>query len=137
MPARTPSIRTSGAGRSAPTTGANAALGDLGASAASRKEVIAELLPALKIADRCRIDGNYLRVEGKLRTYKIHFGSGNILMEPDSRYLCIVKATAKSPGMVMLPFEGDGMLSLILSKAFLLAEDDKISEQQIVRQIVQ
>jgi hypothetical protein len=114
----------------------NAALGDLGASAASRKEVITELLPALKIADRCRIDGNYLRVEGKLRTYKIHFGSGNILMEPDSRYLCIVKATPKSQGMVMLPFEGDGMLSVIVSKAFMLAADDKISEQQIVRQIV-
>ena len=71
------------------------ALGDLSQSATSRKEVIEALLPSLKIADRCRIDGNYLHVQGKLRAYKIHFGSGNILMEPDSRYICIVPAGAE------------------------------------------
>ena len=35
----------------------------------------------------------------------------------------------------MLPFEGDAMLSMILSKALLLAEDDKITDTVIVRQI--
>ena len=34
-----------------------------------------------------------------------------------------------------LPFEGDATLSLILSKAFLLAEDDKIKDRSIVSQI--
>jgi hypothetical protein len=111
------------------------AFGDLSQSAASRKEVIAELLPSLKIAGRCRIEGNYLRVEGKVRAYKIHLGSGNILMEPDSRYLCIVKSTPKSESRVLLPFEGDATLSLILSKALLLAADDKITDEIIVRQI--
>jgi len=36
---------------------------------------------------------------------------------------------------VFLPFEGDSMLSIILSKAFLLAEDAKIKDETIVRQI--
>ena len=112
-----------------------AALGDLSQSAASRKEVIEALLPSLKIADRCRVDGNYLRVQGKLRGYKIHFGSGNIIMEPDNRYICIVKGTPKESGVVMLPFEGDSMLSLVISKALLLADDDKIADMVIVRQI--
>ena len=32
----------------------------------------------------------FLIVRGELRTYKLHLGSGNILMEPDNQYLCIV-----------------------------------------------
>jgi hypothetical protein len=36
---------------------------------------------------------------------------------------------------VFLPFEGDGTLSVIVSKAFLLAEDRKISDPTITRQI--
>jgi hypothetical protein len=36
---------------------------------------------------------------------------------------------------VFLPFEGDSMLSLILSKAFLLAADKKITDPAIVRQL--
>jgi hypothetical protein len=35
----------------------------------------------------------------------------------------------------VLPFEGDNVLSIILSKAFLLAADDKITDPTILRQI--
>ena len=77
-----------------------------------------------------------LVVKGKLRTYKIHLGSGNILMEPNDQYLCIVPSQAGPGGdSVLLPFEGDRTLSIILSKAFLLANDTKIKDQSIVRQI--
>jgi hypothetical protein len=34
-----------------------------------------------------------------------------------------------------LPFEGDRILSIVLSKAFLLAEDRKITDPTIVQQI--
>jgi len=34
-----------------------------------------------------------------------------------------------------LPFEGDHTLAIILSKAFLLAEDKKISDPTIIRQL--
>ena len=76
-------------------------------------------------------------VKGKLRTYKIHIGSTNILMEPNDQYLCIVPDRSKptlGPN-VFLPFEGDTGLSIILSKAFLLADDDQIEDGTIVRQI--
>ncbi|MGJ4930202.1 DUF4132 domain-containing protein [Bradyrhizobium sp. HKCCYLS2038] len=115
------------------------AFGELGPSARTRGEVLASLLPALVIADRCTLDDRFLIVRGKLRTYKIHLGSGNIQMEPNGQYLCIVPGRGKSaePGSarLMLPFEGDGTLSIILSKAFLLAKDDEITDPTITRQI--
>jgi len=76
-------------------------------------------------------------VEGKLRTYKIHLGSGNILMRPNDEYLCIVPRRGEGAGTdtVFLPFEGDRTLSIILSKALLLADDNKIKDETITRQI--
>ena len=48
-------------------------------------------------------------------------------MEPNNQYLCIVRGGPRVAGHVRLPFDGDEMLSLVLSKAFLLVEDDKIA----------
>ena len=81
----------------------------------------------------------FLVVRGTLRTYKIHLGSSNIMMEPNNRYLCIVPDRGRDnilPGQnVFLPFEGDNTLAVILSKAFLLADDSKIKDQSILSQI--
>ena len=78
-------------------------------------------------------------MRGDLRTYKIHLGSGNILMEPNDQYLCIVPTHTRDSHLsegLRLPFEGDTTLSIILSKAFLLAEKDtKITDLSITRQI--
>jgi hypothetical protein len=112
--------------------------GELGETAQTRRAILERLVPRLKIAGQCSFTDRFLVVRGKLRTYKIHLGSGNILMEPNDQYLCIVPA--RSPGTVgadhlFLPFEGDGTLSIVLSKAFLLAADDTIKDPTIVRQI--
>ena len=116
-----------------------AAFGDLSASAQTRREVLEALLPKLRIAGRCTLDDRFLVVRGDLRTYRIHLGSGNIMMEPGSQYLCIVpdrrRAGVASPGKVYLPFEGDLTLSIILSKAFLLAADARITDRSILTQI--
>lgn len=111
--------------------------GDLSESATMRKETLQRLLPKLKIAEACSIKGRYLHVKGKIRHYKIHLGSGNILMEPNDQYLCIVQDVIKQrkQGDVFLPFAGDNRLALILSKAFLLAADDKIKDTTILAQI--
>jgi len=77
-------------------------------------------------------------VRGDVRTYKIHLGSGNVLMEPTDQYLCIVPdhgRSSEAPGRVFLPFERDGTLSLILSKALLLTSDAAIKDPTIVRQL--
>ncbi len=111
--------------------------GDLSESAKMRSSVLQSLVPRLKIRDKCTFDGKFLKVKGSLRTYKIHMGSGNILMEPNDQYLCIVPA-GRSPvsnGKIYLPFEGDNLLSIIVSKALLLADDETITDETIVRQI--
>ncbi len=111
--------------------------GALNPSAEARRDVLEGLIPRLGRAKTWSIDGRHLIVQGKLHAYRIHLGSGNVMMEP-SRYLCIVpdgsgqKATR---GRVWLPFEGDRMLSVILSKALMLSRDDKITDPTILSQL--
>ncbi len=113
--------------------------GHLSETALTRKATLERLLPRLAGAARYSLSDKFLIVRGQLRTYKIHLGSGNVLMEPNDQYLCIVPdragASSKAREKVFLPFEGDTTLSIILSKAFLLAEDEKIKDPSIVRQI--
>ena len=109
--------------------------GELAESAKTRHGILSRLTSRLEIADACELDDRFLIVRGTKRTYKIHLGSGNILMEPDDQYLCIVQGRTESGRGVFLPFEGDRTLALILSKAFLLAADDKITDKTILSQI--
>lgn len=112
--------------------------GELNASAMTRRIILERLVPRLKIAAQCSFLDRFLVVQGKKHAYKIHLGSGNILISPQDKYLCIVPAQAqvdKAGEKVFLPFEGDRVLSVILSKAFLLAADDKITDATILRQL--
>ncbi|SEG89106.1 hypothetical protein SAMN05444920_106392 [Nonomuraea solani] len=103
--------------------------GELSETARMRRDALARLLLRLKIADRVELTDRFLRVRGQRRTYRIHLGSGNILMEPHR--------PGRSTSSVFLPFEEDGgMLSVILSKAFLPADDTEISDPSITRQLV-
>ncbi|MGB0868853.1 MAG: DUF4132 domain-containing protein [Flavobacteriales bacterium] len=112
--------------------------GNLTEIAKTRKTILERLLPRLKkIRDKAHIDGKFLIVKGEIRTYKIHIGSGNILMEPNDQYLCIVpsRSPETATNKIFIPFEGDKGLSIVLSKAFLLAEDTKITDSTITSQI--
>ncbi len=110
--------------------------GELTESAKTRRQALERLVPRLKIADRCTLTDRFLEVRGDLRTYKIHLGSGNILMAPNDEYLCIVPSRGDKDPKVFLPFEeGGGVLSVILSKAFLLADDRDITDASIMGQI--
>jgi hypothetical protein len=114
------------------------AFGDLSATAKTRRAVLEKLFPRLKIAAQSRFEDKFLVIEGSRRTYRIHLGSGNVLMSPNDQYLCIVpspSAERLGDGRFYLPFEGDRTLSIILSKAFMLAADAKISDPLIRRQI--
>ena len=109
--------------------------GELSTAAENRKSVLESLIPKLAIRDRCRFTDRHLVVRGESREYKIHLGSGNVLMEPGTRYLCIVRGGGDSAAAVPLPFEGDAMLATILSKAIMLANDKAIKDETILRQI--
>jgi hypothetical protein len=111
--------------------------GDLSEIAKNRKEILQGLIPRLKIAAVTHIEDKFVVVKGKIRTYKIHIGSTNILMEPNDQYLCIVpdRSLKETNTNLFLPFEGDNGLSVIISKALLLANDDKITDSTITSQI--
>lgn len=115
----------------------NFSFGALSESAKVRKTLLESIIPSLAIASVCHIEGNYVVVKGTYNTYKIHIGSSNIMMEPGNRYLCIVPSRGDSDikSTVFLPFEGDRTLSLIISKALLLARDTEITDGTITRQL--
>ncbi|MBL7826180.1 MAG: DUF4132 domain-containing protein [Saprospiraceae bacterium] len=109
---------------------------ELSSAGEVRMDALKRIVPRLNIGPKCRFEGKYLFVQGTKHTYKIHCGSGNILMSPNDQYLCIVPdrtELAKHP--VYLPFEGDHMLSVIISKAILLADDTRIKDTTILRQL--
>ncbi|MEE6308820.1 DUF4132 domain-containing protein [Plantactinospora veratri] len=116
---------------------ASYSFGELSGTAQTRREMLERLVPRLAVAERAQVEGRFLVVRGDLRTYKIHLGSGNILMSPNDQYLCIVpKQTAgSSTGDVFLPFEGDRVLAVILSKALMLAKDTQITDPTITGQL--
>ncbi|MEV5978162.1 DUF4132 domain-containing protein [Streptomyces sp. NPDC052114] len=112
--------------------------GELGPSAETRRDLVARLVPRLAIADRCSVEGRFLHVRGALHTYKIHLGSGNVLRTPADQYVCIVPAAAGAApvgGTGYLPFEGDRTLAVVLSKAMMLAKDDRITDPTILSQL--
>lgn len=114
------------------------AFGDLNEAAKTRQTILERLLPRLKIRDIAEIDGKFLRVQGKRHIYKIHIGSGNIqIATRGDRYLCIVPGRGKARQLdnLYLPFEGDRVLSIIISKAFMLADEDKITDSTILSQL--
>jgi Domain of unknown function (DUF4132) len=107
--------------------------GELSTTAALRREALERLLPRLRIAARCTLTDRFLVVRGDRFTYQIHLGSSNILVQPGGSYLCIVPARKPSE-QLYLPFDDD-RLGLILSKAFLLADDAKITDPSILAQL--
>ena len=115
----------------------NYSFSELSASAKVRKTALEKLIPRLKIASKCHFEDRFLVVKGSRRTYKIHLGSGNILMEPNDQYLCIVPNRKENKlDKVFLPFEGDQLLSIIVSKALLLAADHQIKDPVILEQLL-
>jgi hypothetical protein len=110
--------------------------GELSQSAETRRALLERLIPRLATAGRCTIDGRFLQVRGDRHTYRIHLGSGNVLRTPNDQYVCIVpKGDPAAPRAGYLPFEGDRMLTVILSKALLLANDTQITDPTILSQL--
>jgi hypothetical protein len=58
-------------------------------------------------------------------------------MSPNDKYLCIVpdQTARKNKEQIYLPFEGDTLLSIIISKAMLLANDNEITDPTILIQL--
>lgn len=80
---------------------------------------------------------HFAYVQGKLARYRVHLGSAVIHIEP-GHYLCIVpERWGQRHDRLFLPFgdQGDSKISEVISKVLLLANDDKIKDKSILRQI--
>ena len=110
--------------------------GELTEASRTRKRVLERLVPRLKIAGRCSLSDRFLVVQRCVRTGST-WAAATSSCSRTNQYLCIMPAqgAANVSGNVFLPFEGDRTLAIILSKAFLLAEDKKIKDPTILQQI--
>jgi uncharacterized protein DUF4132 len=97
-----------------------------------RRAMLERIVPRLKIAARLKLEDRYLVVQGTRHEYEIHLGSG--ACSRGGRHICIVPKSTAEGDKIWLPIEGDRTLSIILSKALLLAADDKITDPVILGQ---
>lgn len=84
------------------------------------------------------IEGQFAHVQGKLASYRVHLASASIQIEPGS-YLCIVPAGwGQKHEQLFLPFvdQDERKVSEVISKILLLLDDDQITDQSILNQIL-
>jgi hypothetical protein len=109
---------------------------------AALQEQVASLLPRLRIADRCRLEGRDLHVRGDRGTYSISLANAAVYELRLGGHVCIVQAWNhnRDDGLNPLPGPADPdldgeRLRMILSKAFLLADDTNITDEVILSQL--
>lgn len=103
---------------------------------ARRAELVAALLDDLGLKG-VTTEGHFAYVQGRLAQYRVHLGSAAIHIMPGN-YLCIVPDRRKEDReRLFLPFadENDSKTSEVISKILLLANDHKIKDESILRQI--
>lgn len=120
-------------GQAADTYWRNVNTGDLVESGKRRHAMLAQIVPRLAIANKLTLSDKALVVRGTRHTYEIYLGSG--AASQNGRHICIVPKNSAMADKVWLPFEGDRTLSIIISKAVLLAADDTITDPVILGQI--
>ncbi len=104
-------------------------------SAERRAELVLNLMQDIGLT-QVTCEGHYAFIEGKLASYRIHLGSGVIHIQPGN-YLCIVPEQ-KQDDDLYLPFaDVDKRMAEIISKVFLLINDDQITDESILSQITQ
>lgn len=82
-----------------------------------------------------RLDGNHAIIDGKLGQYTVHLGSG-VVHQLGNAMLFVVPVHSQHRGRIFLPFvDDDPKTAEIMSKILLFAEDGKIKDPNIIRQI--
>lgn len=100
-----------------------------------RRDILALLIPQTAFSERYSVDGQYLFVRGELASYKIHIGSGDVWNAATNGWIPIDPKMSAKTANLFLPDEGDIMLTVILSKAYLLAEDNLIADKGLLDKI--
>ncbi len=82
-----------------------------------------------------RLEGSHAIIDGKLGQYTVHLGSG-VVHQIGNSMLFVVPVHSQHRGRIFLPFvDDDPKTAEIMSKILLFAEDGKIKDPNILRQI--
>ena len=85
--------------------------------------------------ENVRLQGNHALIDGKLGQYTIHLGSG-VVHQAGNAMLQVLLVHAQHRGKIFLPFvDEDPKTAEILSKILMFAEDQKIKDPAVIRQI--
>lgn len=106
--------------------------------AQSRREMIESLLPELGAGDAVTLEKRHVLVKGKRYHYRIHLGSGDVMVIPQQRQIVIPDkkmTTAQNKLSDYQPLHDDERLNSILQKITMLLRDDRIRDQTILDQL--
>jgi hypothetical protein len=105
-----------------------------------RVEMLSRVLPFTKLGDRCQVLKDRLEIRGQLGTYHIHLGwggamlltnSGNCWLRIPQRLLDTVNIDLSE-----VPLDMDYRTEMALRKASVLAEDWKIDDPELIKQLM-
>lgn len=82
-----------------------------------------------------RLEGRFALIQGSLGEYSIHLGSGSI-HKAGGHQINVLPVHSQSRGLIFLPFlDEDPKTAEIISKIILFAQDKKIKDPYILRQL--
>jgi hypothetical protein len=113
---------------------------ELSAAISLRVDILTRVLPQTPIADRCRLESSHLEVQGQLGQYRISLALGLAALVTDSglRWLGIPQKLLAAVPLELddVPVELDYRTEMILRKSYLLADDWKIEDPELIRQFM-
>ena len=113
---------------------------ELSAAISLRADILARVLPRTPIADRCRLESLHLEVQGQLGRYRISLAWGLAALIADSglRWLKIPQKLLAAVRLELedISIELDYRTETILRKAYLLVDDWKIEDPELIRQFM-
>lgn len=99
-----------------------------------RVAIATELAALLRLSNVSWI-GSHAKIHGSMANYSVHMGSGVVHAE-GAGMISILPVHSQARGRIFLPFaDDDPRTAEIMSKIILLAEDEKIKDASILRQI--
>ena len=99
-----------------------------------RREIVMHTIPMFGL-DNVGVVGNFAKIRGSIGNYNIHLGSGVIHKEGGPQ-IAVLPVHSQGRGRIFLPFlDEDPKTAEIISKILLFAEDSKIKDPSILRQI--
>lgn len=115
-------------------------INEITAIIALRADILSRVLPQTRIADRCKVVKAWLEVRGQLGTYHINLAWGGAALVTDKlrRWLKIPQKVLAEvdPNLKDLPIDLDYRTELALRKAYVLADDWKITSPELIRQLM-